>query len=391
MAGSAKPSIQDLGPEGSIVFGGTYTTEFAGPSILVNGVLNDKLLINVGEYFTFTITDTCNIYAYLGATYADGGGSFGANVLLYKVVNSTDVLVGSFATTNGGSPSWYKLFSDLESGTYKVTSSIKYVGFSEWYVETRAKILLKQDGQYYSLLDTNYNTTSKTYTPLASGFDFKATAFEPSVLVTNKTLGGETFKPIDKFNNFQLVSNNAMQNFSLKGIKTTRELIAPNSDITLSIAANIDYVKITSISSGTATVKLAVSFDKGVTWKTHNGTSFVDLQCVIPQKFYGGMTDSEKQQWDSARDLIYTEGIPVSNFNLIDFNQVDAEYLRVAYVLDRPTYLEDAQTTQLDWKFDARGIMKKMTDTEAVVDVTYNKINVTTTVATNILKVNIIS
>lgn len=71
-------------------------------------------------------------------------------------------------------------------------------------------------------------------------------------------------------------------------------------------------------------------------------------------------------------------------------NTYSAEKIRFAYVIFRPLYTDTAENSQLDWQFDAKGSMQKMTDTEYVVNVYEDQIKVKTLIGNPIVKVNLI-
>lgn len=138
MAGIAKPPIDNLGEEGIIEF--VSATSIEGTfSKLLNGLTTEPntwgaLLMNTGASIIFKLNQKSNIWA-IGAPYSDGGGPNGKSVNISQLINGEFalILMSATLTTN----SWYKMFSNLEAGTYKVTlTSTRYVTWNEWYIET---------------------------------------------------------------------------------------------------------------------------------------------------------------------------------------------------------------------------------------------------------------
>lgn len=196
----------------------------------------------------------------------------------------------------------------------------------------------------------------------------------------------EKFKPIDKFNNFQIISKEEATQLDLQSIKSTRELIVANDDIILSIAQNIDFFSLSS----QGIVKLVLSIDNGLTWKTWDGENFINIDCYIPQTQYDEMTAQELTKWSHAEDMIYAQGIDPIILNTLDFNTLKADTLRFAYVLSRPGRNFIAETSQLDWQFDATGSMQKLKDSEQTVSVYQGQASIISNVSTDIITVNVV-
>lgn len=255
--------------------------------------------------------------------------------------------------------------------------------------QVNTKILIKYNNQYYSINSEFYNTDTKMYTPLDnltmdSGFDI----FQ---LFNSITINTETFRPIDKFDNFSIISEKGGKVIKLKAISTTLELIVATDDISTSVASNIDYFTLTSTRSNNGLIKLALSIDEGITWKTWNTATllFEDLNCVISKTPFLQMSDEELIDWNNARDNIYENGIDVATFNTLDFNLLSSKTIRFAYVLSRPTYVDKTETDRLDWQFDAKGNLQKMKDSECTISVYDQQVKVKSLIDNPIVKVNL--
>lgn len=215
--------------------------------------------------------------------------------------------------------------------------------------------LIKQNENYYSINHEFYDETLDAYIPL-SFLDFTK-GFNIEDLFDIVDMGESQFKSVDKFANFQLVTKQDTLNINVKGNKSNLELIVANGDINLFIAENIDYFNLTNIGD----VKLALSIDSGESWI---GNNLISLPCQIPKTPYSEMTVEEIELWNQAKEAIYSQGIDITTFNSLDFNTLNADTIRFAYVLSRPSYVDIAETSQLDWKFDMKGYMKQLTDEE---------------------------
>ena len=172
-------------------------------------------------------------------------------------------------------------------------------------------------------------------------------------------------RPIDLFDgDIQMIYKDDYI-YSINGIKSSKELVVATGDINKELAQTINSITVESVKTNNGNLKLAVSIDKGKTWKTYDGVNWVDLSITIPSTEYSAMTTNEKLQWDNARDVIASEGIDTDTFNSIDFNTLTDDntapgYLRFAYVLIRPSCTDDIKTTKLNWGFNAKGNMDLM-------------------------------
>lgn len=258
-----------------------------------------------------------------------------------------------------------------------------YSGTESWLL-----FLIKYNEQYYSILNEYYDEVSKSYNPMDTA-NFN-NGFTMQSLFNSITIGGDEFKPIDKFDGFSLVTNVSAVNLKLRGICTDKQMVVASDDISASIVEHIDSFTISHGSSGNGIIKLILSTDKGLTWKTWNVTEgiFEDVDLTIPLKSYQLLTESEKAQWDAATDIILSNGISPTVFNTLNFNLLGFSTIRFAYVLLRPSYLDVADTSQLNWQFDAMGSMRKMTDSECTIDIYDSEIKITSLIANSAIKIN---
>ena len=117
--------------------------------------------------------------------------------------------------------------------------------------------LIKQNGLYYSILPEFYDNVTGTYTPIETS-DFSK-GFVVSELFTVIEIDMIQFKPIDKFDNFILVSEENIKLYTL-GIKSNSELIVTNGDIPFHIAATTNSFSPTfNISLGCLIKSLLIS------------------------------------------------------------------------------------------------------------------------------------
>lgn len=236
----------------------------------------------------------------------------------------------------------------------------KLDGIRIGFIESPTFCLLNE-GNFYCISEQYYDSNANLYSPLSSFPNEMPYCDElcdrPSYL--------NGLRPIDLFDgDIQMIYKDACI-CSINGIKSTKELVVATGDINKELAQTINSIIVESVKTNNGTLKLAVSIDKGKTWKTYDGAIWVDLSITIPSTEYSIMTTDEKLQWNNARDVIASKGIYTSIFNSIDFNTLTDDnttpgYLRFAYVLIRPAYTDNVKTTKLNWDFNAKGNMDLM-------------------------------
>lgn len=393
MAGNAKPN--GVGKEGKISFS-SENNAYGDYGILVNGEISESgyggCMLATGQHIEFTIINDVNIYAY-GGDYHDIGGRTPQKVNLLKKVDNEYIKLGEY-DTKSSTDGWYLLFNSLEAGTYRVTTDVNYVVFAEWYVENKSFVVLKQNNNYYSINENLYNTKTKMYEPITdlSFTTFNDYGFTLSDLYKTIVINDETFKPIDKFNNFKIVQNNNKNIIKIKGIKYNKGMSIANGDFSLRLAENIDYFHSESLVSDGCSIKFVVSKDSGTTWltTTDDGVSWIELTHNVPMKNYSELTSDEKTQWDNLMTEIDTQGILISSLNSIDFNTLKADKLRFAYVLDITNASDINIITKLKLQFDSIGSYEQMNnDTDVNISITNNAIKIKPLKDCELMKINV--
>ena len=239
---------------------------------------------------------------------------------------------------------------------------------SDFKISTFAKnaTYIKQDNKYYGFSNDNYDTTTKMYKEVTLE-NIKNLKDNNLILNLTKetTIGDETFKPIDKFTNFQLISPCDNKPKTVIGSKSKSGLIVANGDIYAGKISNrINKFTLDNTVNNNSAIKMAVSFDNGSTWKTYKDGAFQELSITIPNKYYANMTDEEKTNYSNAKTTILKSGFNASNLSSIDFNIDNLDTIRFAYVLYQDSINDDCKMSDLSWNFNAKGYLQKMKDSE---------------------------
>ena len=235
---------------------------------------------------------------------------------------------------------------------------------------------IKQNNKYYSFSKDNYDTTTKMYKEITlDDINNGLYLCQLTDLTKEVTIGEETFKPIDKFDNFQFVSKYNMPK-TIKGRKSKTGISIASGDIYTKVASRINSFTLDNTTTNNSSIKMAISFDNGSTWKTYKDGSFTDLSINIAVKTYENMTTDEKTNWDNAKTIITTDGFTPDVLSTIDFNTIEnLSTIRFAYVLYQDLITDDCKVNTLSWQFDAKGSFQKMKDSEITTSFSNGVIN----------------
>ena len=248
-------------------------------------------------------------------------------------------------------------------------------------------ILIKQNDKYYSFNPSDYDTTTKMYKTVSLTDDTSNFSDDISILFTSVTLGGETFKPIDKFKNntFKIISNyNIGSKYKIYGRKVKSSMIVSNANFS---TANVDNIKYFSL-DGKATIKIVVNpSDSG--WYTYNGSNWIELGLTIPSKNYTDLTSEELTQWNNAKNTILSQGIAYSDLKNCNFSTLsnDSKTLKFAYVIYNENYGDNAIIKSLSWCYSKNGKLKMCKDSEYDIEITNDGALITSLIDTDIMKI----
>lgn len=326
---------------------------------------------NVRSHFKFTVKAECRIWAY-GTSYSDSAGSTPKKVSLFK----DDELIGEYQTQVN---EWYVLFEHLEPGTYQLkvlSSANNYNQFTEWYVEElEEKVFLIKDGtKYYSAAKTNYINGSFGAVTIDEAKADNNLLVSAEYLTRDIVVNDETFKPIAKFNNPQLVSFNDLD-ISINGIKSNSELVVASNNFSTSIIDTIDFIDSVSTIDENCDIKMVVSNDYGKTWLTTNDNGFTwnELNINSINKPYGSLSVGEVGSWDKFKLGVIEHGFSMKELSTINFNPIKDQVLRFAYVIQVQNKDQVCKVELLNIQFDTHGKIQKLRDDE--VDISMDSFN----------------
>ena len=253
----------------------------------------------------------------------------------------------------------YSFDSDDVSTIKDKTGNNNGTGYNLTYVKNDGikfnMYLVKKDGKYYSIKSENYDTTNKTYTEIndINVSNFSTYAFRINELFNETTINDETFIPLDKFDNFSLISDGSFD-VAINGIKTTSSMICTLEPISMKKYKTINKITGDCTIENNGAIKLIFSFDKGQTWKTYGVSNSVwnDVNVDIPIKLYENFTDEDKTNWNDATNTILSDGISVQNLDNVDFQSVKTDKLMFAVAFSRPSYGDTCTLKGLNINYD---------------------------------------
>lgn len=266
----------------------------------------------------------------------------------------------------------------------------------EAFSPNKSYLIKKDDNKIYGFRKENYNSTTKMYNVISDDVNYVPTSTDYETLgnsldelIKEIIVDGETFKPIDKFKKFKIVSN-TKKILNIEGMKTSKELIVSMDHVSRKVANNIDYFDLETSLVGNAKTRIAVSNDKGQSWYSYKDNTWISIDTIIPHKSYEELTEDEKVQWNDSLEKIRNNGIDASALKTVNFNTLSGDFITFAYVIESPSYSELASFNKLKWQFDSIGTFRLMKDTEVDIDTSIESVTITPKINNDIIKVNIL-
>lgn len=237
-----------------------------------------------------------------------------------------------------------------------------------------ANFLVWMNSKYYSPQPKFYDSNAKMYKEISKSdisingideylvsdfYDFTRVKYE---------VEGEVFYPIDKFDNFRLIAMNLNYIYA-NGIKSNYELIVQTFDLNPTSVKQINNVLVSASITNDSDIKFVFSQDTGETWQTFENDTLTFTDCVIPRKSYDDMSQMEKDSFNTALETIKEKGITLADFQKIDFNSLNLQRLRFAYVINRNNYLSTSNITEISWNYEDKDYLRELRDSEYVTDV----------------------
>ena len=169
--------------------------------------------------------------------------------------------------------------------------------------------------------------------------------------------------------NISILSNKNVK-LNVKGIKSDKELIISNQNLSTINADVIHNFILETNKVANGNIKFVISNDNGVTWQTWNGTNWTSLTNTCSLKKYSQLSDLEKNQWDKLKEEIWSSGIS-TDITGIDYNIIlTNKTIRFAFVLYRPTYEDNISLSKTNLLYDKVGAWHKLSEDD--IDIAIN-------------------
>lgn len=261
-------------------------------------------------------------------------------------------------------------------------------------------VILQSNKNYYSIDEKYYNPSTKNYNAISdlSASNFSNYEFNIYDLFDEITINEETFKPIDKFESFSIIST-SQNTLTVNGIKVDKSMIATMEPLSMAAYETIHNITADYTTENNGAIKLIFSFDKGNTWKTYDVSinAWNPVSVNIPTKLYDNFTSEEKSNWDFARDTILSDGISVQNLGDVVFSTETIKTLMFAVAFSRPTYADTCTLRGLNIKYDGvvtyiqLAVGSDLTKYEAKVRITGDTIGVTSSTNCDKLLISVVT
>ena len=261
------------------------------------------------------------------------------------------------------------------------------------------KFIIEMDGKYYSAKKDNYDADTKKYREItfSTHDEFYNYAVDLSILNTNITINDETFKPLDKFTNYKLISDEDFK-IILNAIKSNKEMIISKQNLSLLSAEKINAFKQIISKENNSNCKTVFSLDNGTTWKSYDTSTsqFIDLINTFPLNLVAttkpdDLSEENKTRWNNLQNEIIEKGIDADTIQTLDFATLlgDAyKNIRFAHVLIRPTYDDKVTLQNMSWNIDEEGDYVQTNDVE--IAVSSNRLTVTAKADMQNVKINLL-
>ena len=187
---------------------------------------------------------------------------------------------------------------------------------------------------------------------------------------------------------FRLVSNNVF-NYNIKGIKATSQMVVQKSSVSTKLANTVDFIKGIYNKNSNSAIKVIFSNTDGATWKTYKDGSFANIDIEIPSKDYSELSPEELVKWNSAKNKILLEGIDLAILETLDFNSLNMDRIKFAYVLSITSKEDTCKISKVQMQYDEKPSFQKMKDTEVTIKTSSNNISINPLIDNELLKISI--
>ena len=278
----------------------------------------------------------------------------------------------------GSGEGWLTLTKPLPAGIYKfIGKEITQVYEGEWFIEKSApgiNFLIEDNGTYKT-----YDSENECLVDFTGDISKIYNTDEDKIFM-HDFVNTKVLTP-----NMKIIAN---KNFNLiiDSLKSTQEMICTLEPISMKKFETIHSITGDYTIENNGAIKLIFSFDKGATWKTYDvsGSAWKDVNVDIPIRLYENFSDTDKTNWNTARDTILSDGISVQDLGNVDFQSVKTDNLMFAIVFNRPSYADTCTLNKLNINYDGvatydqLAVGSDLSKYEAKISITGDTIGVTT-------------
>jgi len=253
--------------------------------------------------------------------------------------------------------------------------------------------LIKQDGKYFSFNPAQYDVTTKQFkeTDVATikaniNIDLNSVLSEKYYFTSDMIIGGETFKPIDKFGDHLQIVCVKNAPCAVYGIKSKKEMIVSNVDVSVKYIERINEIKSIISKDEDCKINFVISNDEGKTWKTtiDDGATYINLISDTV------LDTPNNEDWNLVMNKILVNGMSIDSIYDIDFNSlITTNKIRFAFAISISGFDSNAILSELQWNINSIGFLRQLSSNDVGIDLYTDKIKIIPKTNFNELKINV--
>lgn len=245
---------------------------------------------------------------------------------------------------------------DNEVDTTKI--GLYAIGENTW---ANPLCLIKMNNKYYSISEEFYNQENKNFNDIGQ-LDFNK-SFDINLLTKQNTYGNDTFIPLEKFDNFNIIfEDENISKVIINGHKSENEIV--------------EYI---------LDIRMVDTFNS----ITINGENTLFLLKFEDNEGYYSYDFEKNEMIESSLSNIETEGVDIQQTSLIDFNKIKEQKnnknISFVFLLNKESIINSMTVDYMEI-----GTFSQKDSSETNLKVGFKKITIQPTFDASVVKINIL-
>lgn len=221
--------------------------------------------------------------------------------------------------------------------------------------------LIKMNNKYYSISEEFYNQENKNFNDIGQ-LDFNK-SFDINLLTKQNTYGNDTFIPLEKFDNFNIIfEDENINKVIINGHKSENEIV--------------EYI---------LDIRMVDTFNS----ITINGENTLFLLKFEDNEGYYSYDFEKNEMIESSLSNIETEGVDIQQTSLIDFNKIKEQKnnknISFVFLLNKESIINSMTVDYMEI-----GTFSQKDSSETNLKVGFKKITIQPTFNASVVKINIL-